>query len=116
MLYVIKVILAAIIIVVVTEVSKATPFIGALIKSLPIISIVSLTWLYLDTRDVALVASLSRSTFWLVLPTLPMFLALPWLLSLGVNYFVTLAVTVAGTGVLYFASIALYKALGIQFS
>ena len=114
MLYVLKVILAAIIIVVVTEVSKVTPFVGALIKSLPIISIVSLTWLYLDTRDVALVSSLSRSTFWLVLPTLPMFLALPWLLASNVNYFVSLGLSVVGTCLLYLLFLFIYKNLGVQ--
>jgi len=78
--YLTKLLLSAGIIVVVSEVAKVNTGLGALIKSLPLISILAMIWLYTDTRDTANIAELSVSTFWLALPTLPMFLVLSALL------------------------------------
>lgn len=72
--YLTKLMLSAAIIVVSSEVAKANATLGALSKSLPMISIQAMTWPYVDTRDVGKIAELSVSTFWLVLPTLSMFL------------------------------------------
>jgi hypothetical protein len=49
-LYALKV--AAIIIVAVTEVSKTSTFLGALIKSFPVVSVVVLVWIYVESGDV----------------------------------------------------------------
>jgi hypothetical protein len=76
-----KYLLTAGIITLVAELAKTSPTAGAFIKSLPLVSLLAFIWIYLDTRDVSTIASLSYSTFWLVLPTLPFFLLLPWLLA-----------------------------------
>ncbi|MDX1917608.1 MAG: DUF3147 family protein [Candidatus Caenarcaniphilales bacterium] len=61
MQYAIKVIISALIIVLVTEVSKRSGYLGGLIKSLPLISILSFVWLYLETKNSHKVSSLSTS-------------------------------------------------------
>lgn len=82
MLYpIIKVALSALIIVAVSEVSKRSTFVGGLLASLPLVSLLAMIWLYVDTRDASRVAELSRSIFWLVLPSLALFIALPLLLK-----------------------------------
>ena len=48
--YLIKLLLSATIIVVVSEVAKVSAGLGALIKSLPLISILAMIWLYVDTH------------------------------------------------------------------
>lgn len=93
--YATKVILSALIIVVVSEVAKANPGLGALIKSLPLISILAMIWLYVDTQDAGRISELSISTFWLVLPTLPMFLVLPALLKAGMGFYASLGASIA---------------------
>ncbi len=63
MLYALKVLLAACIIVAVTQVSRMNAFVGAFINSLPIVSIVALTWIYVESGDVQRIGAVSESTF-----------------------------------------------------
>lgn len=79
--YVVKVVISAGLIVAVAETAKASPRLGGLLASLPLVSLLGMIWLFWDTGDKARVADLSMSVFWLVLPSLPMFLVLPWLLK-----------------------------------
>jgi hypothetical protein len=112
--YVTKVLLSAGIIVVVAEVAKVNVTLGALIKSLPLISILAMIWLYLDTQDTGKIAELSTSTFWLVLPTLPMFLVLPALLKQGLGFYPSLAISIAVMALCYAAAVPLLARFGIQ--
>ncbi len=92
--YMIKLLLSAGIIVAVSEVAKVNTSLGALIKSLPLISILAILWLYLETKDTVKIAELSTGTFWLVLPTLPMFLVLPALLKSGMGFYASLCISI----------------------
>ena len=83
---------SALIIATVTGVGKRSSFFAALTISLPITSIIALSFLYAETKDVQKVASLSIGVFWLVLPTLLFFLALPLFLRWGWNFWLALPV------------------------
>lgn len=111
-LYAIKVIISAMIIVIVSEVSKINATLGALIKSLPLISILSIIWIYLDTKNISIISTLSISTFWLVLPTLPLFLILPLLLKYKVDFYVSLSVSLAIMIGLYIITTIILKRFG----
>ena len=111
--YLVKLALSAGIIVAVSEIAKFNVGLGALIKSLPLISIIAMIWLYVDTRDTARIAELSVSTFWLVLPTLPMFLVLPGLLRSGLGFYASLAIAVGVMAACYAAMLPLLARLGI---
>jgi uncharacterized membrane protein (GlpM family) len=93
--YVLKVMLSAVLIVLISEIAKRSSFIGGLLASLPVVSLLAFVWLYLDTRNVEKVADLSYSIFWLVLPSLTLFLALPWLLRKTGNFPLSLGLAVA---------------------
>ena len=112
MLYVLKILLAAAIIVVVTEVSKTRTFVGALLLSLPTVSIVSLVWLYAETRDAERVAKLAGQTFWLVLPSLVLFVALPALLRAGIAFGPALGLSLTGTAAAYGLSLWVARLAG----
>lgn len=71
----------AAIVVLVSEVAKRSDKLGALIASLPMVTILALTWLYFERQPEAKLANHAWYTFWYVIPTLPMFLAFPWLLG-----------------------------------
>ena len=87
MLYVaIKALLSGVIIATVSEIAKRYPPLGAVVLSLPLISILAFIWLWIDTSDKENIASLAQATFWFVLPTLPMFLVLPALLRGGMGF------------------------------
>lgn len=111
--YIVKLLLSAGIIVIVSEVAKVSPGLGALIKSLPLISILAMIWLYVDTQDNTKIAELSVSTFWLVLPTLPMFLVLPALLRSGMGFYASLSVSIGVMLACYLVAIPILARFGI---
>src|ERR1700690_68204 len=78
--------LSGVIIAVVSEVARRSPTLGALIVSLPLVSLLGILWLWRDTGDALRIAAHAESTFWYVLPTLPMFLVLPAMLRAGVGF------------------------------
>jgi hypothetical protein len=106
MLYLaIKAALSGIIIAIVSEVARRSPGTGALIASLPLISVLGMIWLWRDTQDVARMAEHSAATFWYVLPSLPMFLVIPLLLKRGVGFWPALAAGCVLTMALYAAMV-----------
>jgi hypothetical protein len=102
------------IIVAVSELAKRNNTVASIVHSLPLVSLLALVWLYSDTRDTALVARHMGGTFWFVLPSLPMFLAVPWMLRRGVAFGPALAAGIALTVALYFLTMRLLKAAGVQ--
>jgi hypothetical protein len=112
--YLIKLLLSAGIIVAVSEIAKFNTTLGALLLSLPIVSMLAIVWLYVDTRDAAQIAELTLSTFWLVLPTLPLFLVLPMLLKMGWAFYPAFGAAVGVMLASYLAAVALLSRFGIS--
>ncbi len=102
MLYLaIKAAISGVIVAIVSEVAKRYPGFGALIASLPLVSVLGMVWLWHDKPDVPNMAAHVEATFWFVLPSLPMFLLMPWLLRQGLSFWATLAIGCALTILLY---------------
>jgi accessory gene regulator protein AgrB len=115
MLYLaIKAGLSGIIIAIVSEVAKRYPGFGALIASLPLVSVLGMIWLWRDKPDVPNMAAHVEATFWFVLPSLPMFLLIPWLLRSGVSFWLALTLGCAVTIALYLAMTAAGPRIGIR--
>lgn len=112
--YVVKVIVTTALIVAIAEVSKRSTVIGAVLASIPLVSVLAMIWLYFDTRDVAQVSALARSIFWLVLPSLALFLLLPVLLDRGHGFFVSLGASIVVTVLAYTVTLAILDRAGIQ--
>ena len=114
MLYLaVKAALSGIIVAVVSEVARRAPALGALIVSLPLVSLLAILWLWQDTGDTARIAAHTEATFWYVLPTLPMFLVMPEMLRAGIGFWPTLAAGVALTVALYLATVWILARFGI---
>lgn len=75
-----KYLTSALVVVLVSEIAKRSDKLGALVAALPMVTILALIWLQLETGDAEKVSNHAWYTFWYVIPTLPMFLAFPWLL------------------------------------
>jgi hypothetical protein len=114
MFYAVKLLASAFIIVLVSELAKRNSLLGGLIASLPLVSLLAITWLYIETKSVAQVSSFSISVFWMVLPSLSFFLLLPVLLKKQVSFPIALPLTCLATSMVYFACLALYEKLGIK--
>lgn len=97
----IKALLSGIIVAIVSEVAKRHPGWGALIASLPLVSILGMIWLWRDTRDPLRLAAHAEATFWFVLPSLPMFLLVPLLLRQGMSFWASLIIGCVLTVALY---------------
>jgi len=115
MLYLaIKAILSGIIIAIVSEVAKRFPGFGALIASLPLVSLLGILWLWRDKPDVPNMASHIEATFWFVLPSLPMFLIIPAMLRSGVSFWVSLVAGCVLTIALYLAMVWVGPRFGLR--
>jgi hypothetical protein len=102
MLYlVIKAALSGAIVAAVSEIARRYPGWGGLVASLPLTSLLAMIWLWRDTADGERVAELSVSTMWFFVPSFPLFIALPLLIRSGVGFWAAMAISVAGTLVLY---------------
>ena len=99
--FIIKAALSGIIVAIVSEVAKRYPGFGALIASLPLVSVLGMMWLWRDKPDLPNMAAHVEATFWFVLPSLPMFLLIPLLLRNGIGFWTSLAIGCALTITLY---------------
>lgn len=97
----VKTLLSGFIIAIVSEVARRSPAFGALIVSLPLVSLLAVLWLWHDTRDTARIVTHMEATFCYVLPSLPIFLLVPALLRHGVNFWLSLGMGILLTIVLY---------------
>ncbi len=77
----IKVIITALLVVAISEAGKRFSTLGAILASLPLTSILAFIWLHVDTGDKTKISELSISIFWMVIPSLAFFVALPLLLK-----------------------------------
>ena len=53
------------------------------LRPLPLTSLIAMIWLWRDTADPQRIAAQSVSTFWFVLPSLPLFMIIPFLIRAG---------------------------------
>ena len=110
----IKAALSGLIIMLVSEIAQRSPALGGLIASLPLISILGIIWLWRDTADVERVAAHAQSTFWFVLPTLPMFLLFPAMLRSGLAFWMALGISCLITIALYLLALWLLPRFGFR--
>lgn len=100
---VVKALLSGMIIAAVSEIARRSPGFGALVASLPLISVLGMIWLWRDTQDPVRMSAHVSATFWFVIPSLPMFLLIPALLQRGWSFWTALAAGCALTVALYLA-------------
>jgi hypothetical protein len=110
-----KAILSGLIIALVSEIAKRSPAAGALVVSLPLVSVLSMMWLWYDTKDTKLIAAQVGSTFWFFLPSMPMFLFIPWLLNRGIGFGVALFAGCLLTVALYLTMVVVGGRFGLRF-
>lgn len=112
-LIVVKYLVTAGVVVAVSEVARRSDKIGALIASLPLVTLLVLTWLYVEKQPAEKIANHAYYTFWYVIPTLPMFLAFPWLLP-RLGFWPTLGVCVLFTVACFWGFALLVQRFGVE--
>ena len=109
-----KALLSGVLIVAIAEIGKRLPTMGALTASLPLVSVLGMMFLWHARPDAENMAVHAGATFWYVLPSLPMFLAIPAMLRHGVPFWLALALGCALTVVLYLAMMQIGPRLGLK--
>jgi len=93
--YVLKIAVSALLILIISEVSKRSTLLGAIFASIPLVSLLAILWLYRETKDAKQIAALSTDIFWLVLPSLLFFILFPILLKREVNFYLSFTISLA---------------------
>ncbi|HEU4959374.1 MAG TPA: DUF3147 family protein [Sphingomonas sp.] len=115
MLYLaLKAAISGVLVAIASTLAKRYPGFGALIASLPLVSVLGMIWLWHDKPDAGNMAAHAGATFWYVLPSLPMFLLIPALLRHGVGFWAALAAGCVLTIVLYAAMTWIGPRFGLQ--
>lgn len=109
-----KIVITTLLIVLISEIAKRSSLAGALLASVPLVSVMAMLWLYVDTKDVEKVSGLATSVFWLVLPSLVLFVALPLLLKQGINFYASMGIAIGLTGSAYWLMIVVLGHFGIK--
>jgi hypothetical protein len=104
----------AFVIVLVSELAKRMDRLGALISSLPFVTVMVMIWLHLEKQPVAKISNHAWYTFWYVLPTLPMFLLMPWMLNRGHGFWAALGAGAGCTFVCFAVTALVMKRFGVM--
>ena len=112
--FVAKALLAGVMIAAIAEVGRRLPTMAALIASLPLVSILGMIFLWHARPDAQNMATHAESTFWFVLPSLPMFLLMPYMLRQGYSFWIALAAGCVLTVGLYLIMVQLGPRIGIR--
>jgi hypothetical protein len=115
MLYLlVKAAVSGVLIAIISEVSRRSPGWGGLLASLPLTSLIAMIWLWRATSDPQRIVAQSISTFWFVLPSLPLFMIIPLLIRAGWGFWPAILIACVVTLGLYATMFAVSARLGIR--
>ncbi|HAN00222.1 MAG TPA: hypothetical protein DCQ26_16635 [Marinilabiliales bacterium] len=113
--FAIKILLTSILIVTISEVGKRNSIMAAVYASLPLTTILAMVWLYLDTSDAQKVSTLSWNVLIAVIPSHIFLIAFPLLVKFGVNFWISLTISMVLTAIAYWVYVVALKHFGINF-
>ncbi|SRR5258706_16209503 len=112
--YLFKLLISALLIVAISEIAKRSTFAGAILASLPLTSVLAFVWLYVESGSAEKIPALSIGIFWLVIPSLILFILLPFLLRWGLGFWPSLLGSMAATAAGYGLMLPLLRRLGVE--
>ena len=111
---VLKLVITAVLVVGVSEIAKRSTLIGGILASLPLVSLLAMIWLYVDTKSAEKVADLATSILWMIVPSLSLFVLLPVLLKRGVGFYLSLSVSSAVMVACYLVTVGVLRRFGVE--
>jgi hypothetical protein len=111
MFTIVKIIISAIIIGVITEFSRRYPQQGGIIAALPIVSLLSILWLYTQGEQIDKLSKFAIGVVWGLPGTVVMLLIIGIALKHSIHLFASLGLGFAGWLILYFAQNLIVKHL-----
>lgn len=110
---IVKYLITAGVVVLVSELAKRSDKLGGLVAALPLVTVLTLIWLYVEQQPMSKIANHAWYTFWYVIPTLPMFLAFPLLLP-KIGFWPTLLACIVITIVCFGLFAVVVRRFGIE--
>ncbi|MBY0445372.1 MAG: DUF3147 family protein [Burkholderiales bacterium] len=110
---ILKYLITASLVVLISEIAKRSDKLGALVASLPLVTLLTLFWLYIEGASKSSIANHAYYTFWYVVPTLPMFLAFPYLLS-RFNFWLAILISILLAVACFIVFALVVKRFGIE--
>tara|TARA_B100000427_G_scaffold78837_1_gene64237 strand:+ start:3861 stop:4211 length:351 start_codon:yes stop_codon:yes gene_type:complete len=110
----IKIILSAIIILIASEVAKKSIILGSIIVSLPLMSLLTISWIQVETKDTERIISLSYNIFWMTLLSLSFFILFPYLLKKDIPFGWSMGIALIVMVSLFLILVSLLKKCGIE--
>ena len=110
--FLLKVGISALVIAVASELARRQAWFGALIASLPLTSILAMVWLWRDGTEPAQIAAFATGIFWLVIPSLLLFVVMPLMLRSGFGFWISLGAGCAATIAGYAATLLALRVWG----
>jgi hypothetical protein len=110
----VRALLSGLIVAAIAMIARRNPAAGALVASLPLLSLLGMIWLWHDTHDPERMAAHVEATFWYVIPSLPMFLAIPYAIRHGMTFWPALIAGCAMTILLYLLTIIVAARFGVR--
>lgn len=108
-----KYLMTAAVVVLVSEAAKRSDKLGGFIAALPLVTILALIWLYVEKQPQIKIANHAWYTFWYVVPTLPMFLAFPFLLP-RIGFWPTLLASIVITAACFGLFALVVRHFGVE--
>ncbi len=114
LVYLAKILITSTLVVLISEISKRSSFWGALLASIPLLSVLALIWLYIDTKNISKIIDVANHIFWFVFPSIVFFVVFPLLLKRGVDFYFSLGVSIIATLCSYFLLGIILNQFGIK--
>lgn len=109
----IKYLITAGLVVLISEIAKRNDQWGGLMASLPLVTLLTLVWMQLEQQPIDKIANHAWYTFWYVLPTLPFFLIFPALLK-TCGFWLALLLSVGMTLIIFLGFAKVLAIFGIE--
>lgn len=112
--FITKLIITALLIVLISEIAKRSSLLGALLAAIPLVSILAMTWMYVDTNSSSSAVEFSNRIVWLIVPSMTLFIAFPILIKKGFSFYPSMGISILMTIFAYYSVIFLLDKFGIK--
>lgn len=112
--YATKLIITALLIVLISEIAKRNSLAGALLAAIPLVSILAMTWMYVDTNNSNSAVEFSNRIIWLIAPSMTLFIAFPVLIKKGIGFYPSMLISILMTIFAYYSVIFILEKFGIK--
>ena len=112
--YITKLAITTLLIVLISEIAKKSSLLGGILAAIPLVSILAMTWMYIDTDSPTKAVEFSQSIVWLIAPSMTLFLAFPLLIKKGVSFYPSMLISIGLTVVAYYSVIYVLNKFGVK--